>query len=346
MKQRKEFEFGANCFDIIRLVSAVLIVIGHTTQHLKVSVHLPGWDITGMWIGLFCLFTISGYLIPASLERSAGNKEFLIKRFVRLYPELWVALAVSLGAVLIIGRRYNLSYNITDIFKWLAAQLTVFQFYTPGTIEAYGVGNPNGSLWTISMEIQIYFAIMLMWKWIRKRSMIQWLCLIGGAVMINIGFAIAYNAIPGMIAKLINVTFIPYAYVFLIGMFCYAYRERIIPLISQNFLKIALAYYIWHSLNVLVFRVDLGHYSNVISGIFVSVLTMSGAYYFGKIRLKRELSYGLYIYHMIVINALVMFGWEGKWICVPVVLCISYVLAYFSSRFVEKPAMKIIHGGK
>ncbi len=345
MGQKKEFEFGANCFDIIRMISAVLIVVGHTTQHLKTLVHLPGWDITNMWIGLFCLFTISGYLIPASLERSVSNKEYLVKRFVRLYPGLWVAFAVSLGAVLIIGGD-NLFYSITDIVKWLAAQITVFQFYTPSTIEAYGVGNPNGSLWTISMEIQIYFVIMLMWKWLRKRSLIQWLGLISAAMMVNVGFGIVYDALPVMVAKLINVTFIPYAYVFLIGMFCYAYKEKIIPLISTNFLKIVLAYYVWHSLNVLVLHVDMGHYSNVISGIFVSVLTMSGAYYFGKIRLKQELSYGLYIYHMIVINALVMFGWEGNWMCVPVVLGVSYLLAYLSSKFIEKPAMKIIHGWK
>lgn len=76
-------------------------------------------------------------------------------------------------------------------------------------------------------------------------------------------------------------TFIPYAYVFLMGMFCYAYREKIILLISTNFLKIVLAYYVWHSRNMRVLHVDMGHYSNVISGVFVSVLPMSGAYYFG-----------------------------------------------------------------
>lgn len=48
MEQKKEFEFGANCFDIIWMISAVLIVVGHTTQHLKTSVHLSGWYATGM----------------------------------------------------------------------------------------------------------------------------------------------------------------------------------------------------------------------------------------------------------------------------------------------------------
>lgn len=153
MEQRKEFEFRSNCFVIIWMVSAVLIVIGHTTQHLKTSVYLLGWDITGMWIGLFCLFTISEYLIPVSLERSSSNKEYLIKRFVRLYPGLWVALAVSLGTVLIIGGGYDLSYSITDILKWLAAQLTVLQLYTPGTIDDYGVGNPNVLCHYVHMEM-------------------------------------------------------------------------------------------------------------------------------------------------------------------------------------------------
>lgn len=104
MKQNIDiFDFRANCFDLIRMISAVLIVLGHTAQHLNISIKLPGWDITAMWIGLFCLFTISGYLIPASLERSSSNKEYIIKRFARLYPGLWGALGISLISFLIVG---------------------------------------------------------------------------------------------------------------------------------------------------------------------------------------------------------------------------------------------------
>lgn len=45
--------------------------------------------------------------------------------------------------------------------EWTISQVTVFQFYTPSSIEIYGVGNPNGALWTISMELQVYVVIML-----------------------------------------------------------------------------------------------------------------------------------------------------------------------------------------
>ncbi len=338
----KSFAFRANCFDVIRMVSAVLIVVGHTSTHLNVAIPLPGWGLTGLWTGLICLFTISGYLIPASLERCRSAKEYLIKRFARLYPGLWCALALSLLALLIVGKNAGLTYRIGDLFKWIAAQISVFQFYTPTTIEAYGVGNPNGALWTISMEIQIYFIILLLWKWLKKRSTLQWIMLIAGALLVNAGFDLFYDHIPLLLTKLINVTFVPYAYIFLIGMFCYAKREQIIPFIKRYFWQIFIAYYLWYSIVLLVPEISIGHYVNLLSGIFVAVLTLSGGYRFGEIHFKHELSYGLYIYHMIIVNILVMCGLRGNWLTVPIVLCVSWILAYLSNRFVEKPIVRLM----
>ena len=72
-----------------------------------------------------------------------------------------MAFAVSLVAVLAMGGYGNLHYSVKDIVVWTISQVTVFQFYTPSSIEIYGVGNPNGALWTISMELQVYVVIML-----------------------------------------------------------------------------------------------------------------------------------------------------------------------------------------
>ena len=68
------------------------------------------------------------------------------------------------------NRYYDLAFGTVDIF----------QFYTPSSIEAYGVGNPNGSLWTISMEIQIYILIMLLYGWLKRRNKKEWLILMAG----------------------------------------------------------------------------------------------------------------------------------------------------------------------
>lgn len=71
----KEFRFEDNSFDVIRIVSALFIVLGHIETHLKA----PVLYVQQRWVGLVCLFVISGYVIPASLERSKNNQEYLKK---------------------------------------------------------------------------------------------------------------------------------------------------------------------------------------------------------------------------------------------------------------------------
>ena len=97
------FAFEDNSFDILRLISALLIVLGHIVTPLNCNVWKPLLTIQQNWPGLLCLFTLTGYLIPASLERSRTKKEFLVKRISRIYPELWAAFAVSFVTVILIG---------------------------------------------------------------------------------------------------------------------------------------------------------------------------------------------------------------------------------------------------
>ena len=40
--------------------------------------------------GVVILFSMSGFLVSASIERSKNKKEFFAKRVLRMYPELWV----------------------------------------------------------------------------------------------------------------------------------------------------------------------------------------------------------------------------------------------------------------
>lgn len=75
----KEFRFEDNSFDVIRIVSALFIVLGHIETHLKAPVFAPVLYVQQRWVGLVCLFVISGYVIPASLERSKSNQEYLKK---------------------------------------------------------------------------------------------------------------------------------------------------------------------------------------------------------------------------------------------------------------------------
>ncbi|MGN0384903.1 MAG: acyltransferase family protein [Lachnospiraceae bacterium] len=337
-KKQKEICFGDNCFDYLRMFSALLIIMGHCVIHLNIAI--PVWfdAILNSWVGLFCLFVLTGYLIPASLENSKSVSEYFKKRFLRLYPGLWIAFFLSLICIIVIGK--EIRYSLKDISVWAIAQLTVFQFYTPATIGQYGVGNPNGALWTISMEIQMYVVIMLSWNWLKKQSTRMWIFLIGFALAMNIVFPYVRNKIPVMIFKLLNVTFLPYLYVFLIGMFCYKQRDLLIPILCKFFWLLLVVYCVWFLLDYFLLNFHFGHYTNVITGIMVSFLTISCGYRFGRHRIRNEVSYGLYIYHMIVINVFFMFGWTGRVALIFAVIIITYFLSFISCNLIEKPIIR------
>lgn len=177
----KKLRFEDNSFDVIRIISAIFIVLGHIVTHLEAPIFVPVLYVQQRWIGLICLFVISGYVIPASWERCKNKQEYLKKRVMRIYPALYGVTFFSLIAIIVFGVLYShLKVQGADIVTWIIGQLTFFQFYTPSSIAAYGVGNPNGSLWTISMEIQIYILIMFFYDWLKKRSKEEWLILMGG----------------------------------------------------------------------------------------------------------------------------------------------------------------------
>lgn len=101
-------------------------------------------------------------------------------------------------------------------------------------------------------------------------------------------------------------------------------------------------YFVWVIINsqLLVKQgIQIGHYSDFVTGILFCLLVLSGAYYWGRHRLKNDFSYGYYLYHMIVINALVMLGYRGKVISLILTLMITGVLAVLSFFFIEKPAL-------
>ena len=204
---------------------------------------------------------------------------------------------MSLAVVLSVSDYFGIHYSPIPIVGWCIAQATLFQFYTPGVLRNYAHGNPNGALWTIPMEIMFYICAYKSWDYLKKKREKFWLALIFLSILINIAFGVCYDKIPQMIAKIINITPIPYAFVFLIGMFIYNFRDKYLWKVARAFPYLFIIYILWFCIKWAVGIPQIGHYADVVCGIFVILITISGGYYFKAIRLKHELSYGLYISH-------------------------------------------------
>ncbi|MFV0407201.1 MAG: acyltransferase family protein [Propioniciclava sp.] len=80
-----------NALNAIRLVLALLVIVGHTV--LSAGAPWPRWiEVLGGW-SVAGFFVISGYLIAGSRMRSSWWS-YSIRRLARIYPGYWVQVLV------------------------------------------------------------------------------------------------------------------------------------------------------------------------------------------------------------------------------------------------------------
>ncbi|MGQ0467610.1 MAG: acyltransferase family protein [Sporichthyaceae bacterium] len=138
--------------DALRGVAAVLVVWEHFASPGNA---LPGireamlpWVKAGD-VGVFLFFLVSGYLIPASLERRGSLRSFWIGRFFRLYPMVAFVVAV----VLLLGSRYPQPPFVAEHRgTLLLAHGTMLQ-------EFLGVPNAVWVFWSLSYEMAFYLIV-------------------------------------------------------------------------------------------------------------------------------------------------------------------------------------------
>lgn len=337
--------FGDNSFDFIRLIAALTVVWGHATLHLELSesdavsyVH----SFVGFFPGVVAFFGISGFLICASLDNnlkknghSNGLRVYARSRFLRIYPALWAALVVSLATI---ATLYGLPHA-SEFIPWLAAQLTIGQFYTPDFFRGFGVGTPNGSLWTITVEIQFYIVIVLLYPLLKQASNKQWSAVLIFGGVLSVVNDYAGLVLPTLASKLLGVTILPYLYMFLLGSFLYFRKDSLLVWLRDR-VHILLGIYV--AVSIVVFlsgaRVP-GTYRSIWIGYCVPVIVVALSYRLGRHRLSFDISYGVYIYHMIVINVLVQLGMIGSYGYFAAALVFTIALAFISWFGVEKPCL-------
>ena len=110
-----------NNFDLLRLFAALQVAMTHSALYLDHEYFIFSYLYVVPGVPIF--FFLSGYLIYGSYESSFKNpdplKNFYYKRFLRLYPALWVCLLFSLGLVFISGHFSSVEVNWFDALTWI-----------------------------------------------------------------------------------------------------------------------------------------------------------------------------------------------------------------------------------
>ena len=333
-------EFKFNNFDLLRIFAASQVLVCHSVLHLHLAA--PPWlmQLANAFPGVPIFFVISGFLISRSYEQSSGLKSYCRNRVLRIYPGLWCCILSTIAVAALCGY----SFASGQAVAWAASQL-VGAVYTPAFLKSFGVGSYNGSLWTIPVELQFYLALPALY-WLTRQGTRQptrrfWLA---WAIFLAIGVAAACLFAPAdgpggepAWQKLARYSFLPHFYLFMSGVLLQrlqAHQSRWIAGKGGYWLVLYLATY---------YALPPAPAAVVPMTLLLGVVTVSMAYTAPGIALKvlrgNDISYGVYIYHGLLVNLVVELRLADRvdfWM----VAAATYAVGYLSWIAVERPSLR------
>ncbi len=360
----------SNNFDLLRLAAAIQVFLYHSLNHFNILDHYPIFsNFLNQIPGVPIFFFISGFLITASYNRNKGNlKVFFYNRAFRIFPALWVCL---LFTTLLLFLFNEIEWKNPSFYGWFIAQATILQYYTPDFLRSWGIGNPNGSLWSIVVELQFYMVLPFLCMLLNKQKSNQrinlvLLMLFAGSfflsfylnthIGINSSFDLksAENQQIMFIFKIIATSVIWNLFFFVIGIFVYYNFEKVKFIFENKALLWITIYGLFFSyfglykayyFNPYYYTTDaLNNFFAFIALLLLAVTTFAIAFSFNKLSEKilkgNDISYGIYIYHMPIINTVLALNIHGSYSKLLISSIIVINLALFSWFFIEKRALK------
>jgi len=164
--------------DVLRGLAALAVVFDHASSH--VLQHARGviyhWFDAGQY-GVFVFFIISGYIVPASLERKGSVRTFWVSRLFRLYP-LYL-LAVTIAVALYLVHFGSLRGEDSDPAASVLSQLLMMS-------NVLGGQNLPNVVWSLSYEMVFYLLLTALFiARVNQRS--SWYALAFAAAAVAVG---------------------------------------------------------------------------------------------------------------------------------------------------------------
>ncbi|MGX4692816.1 acyltransferase family protein [Streptomyces sp. JNUCC 63] len=182
--------------DALRGIAALVVVFDHSSYSFMAEFRrelMPEFNTSRY--GIMVFFLVSGYTIPASLERRGCVRTFWIGRIFRVYP-LWMAVVVGLLAVNALGFAEIRDFDGESVAVAAVAHVTLLQ-------ELLGTPNLLLVLWTLSYEMAFYLSVVgLFTVRLHRRSAPVAVALalaVLAAVSVTAGSALPISALSGMV---------------------------------------------------------------------------------------------------------------------------------------------------
>ena len=322
-------------FDALRGLAAMAVVLFHYTtrydQLFGTREGLWGYFPLG-YVGVQLFFMLSGYVIFMTVRRSANVLDFAVRRFSRLYPAYWAALALTFSVVTLAGvpeLRVSLGTALVN--------LTMFQ-------QVLDTPHVDGVYWSLQVELFFYLGVIALHHlgvWQRALPALFVWVTAGLVSHLAVLSAEPHGIVYSLAQKAQTVLCLRYIHLFALGMVFYESRQRgrvtpamgllmgcclLVHCVAAGVASTALI----ASFCVVFYLIDRG---------WLSMLSWRPLLFLGAI------SYPLYLLHQnigyVVIRAMAARGLDPN-LCILIAVVLSIVLATLLTHAVERPAMRRI----
>ena len=336
-------KFGnMNNFHFVRLLASIMVLFSHSFYLFSLKsidpLHqLSGGGFTFGNIGVYIFLIVSGYLITSSLLKSSNVLDFIWKRFLRVFPAMWVMILISVFLFAPLISKVSLDDYFKDILNYTFLKNLLLYIPNNYKIPSVFVDNPigtfNGSLWTIGYEVFFYVLLLFLFfykvKNLRYLLLFQWIIFL--LVQLYLGDRIAtYSYSTPLLLNLNIEHFFRLFIYFESGVLLYLFNEVI-------FKRKTMLFYVF--ICIIVFSI-FG-----ISNLFIEIILPPTIIFFAIsnsvfsfVEKLGDLSYGMYLYGYIIQQYIVSLNisFLNEYYLFLFSLIVSSIIAYISWNLVEK----------
>lgn len=317
----------------MRLVLALSVICWHSLLISYGTDEGPWKPVLGPLALLIVpmFFSLSGFLVAGSLERSQTLFGFLGLRVMRIMPALSVEVLLS---ALILGpllTTYSLSayFADADLHRYMLNIVGHIHYYLPGVFQDNPSKQVNGQLWTVPYELVCYILLSLLAVFgiVRRRHLF-------------LGFLVIYYA-----AQVANTLLRPstgfqgaggssIVMAFIAGILLYQYRDKVVwsKLLFTACFVLAVALPILVPKGMRFAAIPIAYLT-----VYLGLLNPSR----NKLLLSGDYSYGLFLYGFPVQQAVYSLGpaFQNWYMNILISVPMTAFIAVLSWHCIEKPVL-------
>ena len=322
---RADDSFADNNFTPLRLGLALMVVLGHFQAF--VANWSPDWPFNYSQAAVECFFVVSGYLVSKSYDNDSDARRFFVRRFFRIYP-LYITMVLVQAVILSCMAPGGPFAHLDELGLYLLANAAFANFiqHDIGNVMG-GLVDPsfNASLWTLKIEFAFYLILPLLWRGQKRYGpgFLLILFLLSAAyqyLLAQQGYPKLAKQLPGQLQY------------FLLGIAAYRYRELLyFPRITGTLLAVT-------AFTLLTFMMHIRPL--LLYPPVVAIAVVALALGTRPLRMKTDISYGVYLIHAPVIQLSLLTGlYRHDWIGISGIVLVTLTLAAIAERLVERPGI-------